>query len=792
LGAIGGFFVLGCLALWRGSRALAGLCCLLGLVFAGALDSRVHTPGPPPEIDASGREVVIVGGCVVEPPAISGERERFILELDRDARAEVTLYTKPGETLPALRYGQNLELDGKVRPPRNFGNPGAFDFRNYLARQDIYWTISAAAGSVRVLPGHCGNAFQKAVMDLRQAALARIEQLYRGDAYQSGMMQAILIGQSFQLQRVWTDQYRSTGTFHMIVISGTHVAVLAAFFLFMLRICLVPESLALFLTVLAAWLYALVTGFHAPCVRSAAGLTLFMIAGYFFRQRRIMNLVAAVALGFLLLDPEQLFEASFQLTFLAVGFLAAFAQPAIAATSGPLMAGLRDLADTGRDFRMHPRAAQFRIEVRLLAETLRAPLWVVAWPARVVLFVYEIVLISAVAQLGLALPMVIYFHRLGFSGLSANAFVVPLLGAVVPIGFLAVFTGWHWIARFGGLLLWLSQKVVWFHANLEPAWRIPTPPVWLAVALAAALVAAGLWRSRWGALAVALLLALLVWHPFPPDVHPGELELTAIDVGQGDSLLVLFPDGKRMLVDGGGIPAFGRIARSQMNIGEDVVAPYLWDRGFRSVDVVALSHAHEDHSGGLGALIADFRPREVWTGFTPDGPEWRAVHDKAVAVGARIMPLRAPSRFAFGGAAIEVLAPSADYLPADEPTNNDSLVMRVTFGQRSFFLSGDVERGIEQEMAYTNELRPTDVLKVAHHGSRTSSTEEFLGAVQPAFALISAGFENSYGHPHPTVVARLREHHAAVLRTDVDGMITVRTDGHRMNVETYSGLLRGK
>jgi competence protein ComEC len=291
---------------------------------------------------------------------------------------------------------------------------------------------------------------------------------------------------------------------------------------------------------------------------------------------------------------------------------------------------------------------------------------------------------------------------------------------------------------------------------------------------------------------VAVLLVLLVRHPFPPDVHPGELELTAIDVGQGDSLLVLFPDGKRMLVDGGGIPAFGRIARSQLDIGEDVVAPYLWDRGFRTVDVVALSHAHADHAGGLAALIADFHPREVWTGVTPDGPEWRAVHDKAVAVGARIMPLRAPGRFAFGGAAIEVLAPSANYLPADEPKNNDSLVMRVTFGQRSLFLSGDVERGIEQEMDYTNELRPTDVLKVAHHGSRTSSTEEFLSVVRPAFAVISAGFENSYGHPHPTVMGRLREHHAAILRTDVDGMITIRTDGQRIHVETHSGLLSQK
>ena len=337
---------------------LAGVCCLLGLFFAGALDSRVHAPGPPPQIDASGREVVILGGCVVEPPAVSGERERFVLELDRDARAQVTLYTKPGETLPALHYGQNIELDAKVRPPRNFGNPGAFDYRRFLARQDIYWTASAAAGSVRVLPGRCGNLFQKAVMDLRAAALARIERLYPGDAYQTGMMQAILIGQSFQLQKVWTEQYRSTGTFHALVISGTHVAVLAAFFLFVLRICFVPESVALFATVLAAWLYALVTGWQAPCVRSAAGLTLFMIAGYFYRERRIMNLLAAVALGFLLVDPDQLFDASFQLTFLAVGFLGAFAAPAIAATSGPLAAGLRDLGDSGRDLaRAAPRRA---------------------------------------------------------------------------------------------------------------------------------------------------------------------------------------------------------------------------------------------------------------------------------------------------------------------------------------------------------------------------------------------------------------------------------------------------
>src|SRR5262249_10593158 len=151
------------------------------------------------------------------------------------------------------------------------------------------------------------------------------------------------------------------------------------------------------------------------------------------------------------------------------GFLGAFAPPAIAATSGPLTSALSDLADTGRDLHLLPRAAQFRVEMRLLAKTLGA-----AWPivaiARVTFFVYEIVLTSAVVQLGLALPMVMYFHRVGFSGLSANAFVVPLMSVVVPVGFLAVFTNIGWIARIAGGLLWLSQKVVFFHAAHEPNW----------------------------------------------------------------------------------------------------------------------------------------------------------------------------------------------------------------------------------------------------------------------------------------------------------------------------------
>ena len=328
---------------------------------------------PAPQMDTKGA-LLILTGCVVEPSAISVDRDQFVLELEPGARVRVSLSIPEGRQPPVLRYGQRVEFDARVRPTHNFNNPGAFDYVHYLARQGIYWTASArATAPIKILPGRCGWRFMSAIYWLRTASLDRLERLYANQPYETGMMQAILIGETAKLDKVWTEEYRSTGTFHALVISGAHVAVLAAFLLFLLRICFVPPTPANLLTVLASWLYALVTGWQAPVVRSAAGFSLFMIGRLFYRESRIMNLLAAVAIGFLVLDPEQIFDASFQLSFLAVGFIAAFVVPLVERTSGPLAKGLADLGDGDRGLRLDPRAAQFRVEMRLLAETLQ--LW---------------------------------------------------------------------------------------------------------------------------------------------------------------------------------------------------------------------------------------------------------------------------------------------------------------------------------------------------------------------------------------------------------------------------------
>jgi competence protein ComEC len=767
----------------------------LALIFVGVLAEAWHRPGPPPEIDAGSREYVLVEGCVVEPSVFSEDREQFTVEIAPGARARVSLALSDDptiskdQTVQKLTYGQRVDLEARLRSPHNYNNPGSFDYATYLARQKIFWSAAMTRGTVaQVLPGYCGSRLMGMVFALRTAALDRLERLYAGDSYSTGMMQAILIGETSKLEKIWTENFRRTGTFHALVISGAHVTVLAGVLLFLLRLCSMAEIPALTVTAAAAWLYAMVSGLSAPVVRAAGGFSLYLAARFFYRRGRIMNLLAAVALAYILWDPGQMFDASFQLSFLSVAALGALAAPLLEATSAPLARGSHSIADLNQDPHLPPSVAQFRVELRLAAETLhywlrlpvRACAELLALGMRFLFFVFEMVLISTVIQIGLALPMAEYFHRVSFTGLTANLVIVPLMEAVVPIGFLAIFSSWHWVAAISGWMLHVSARVADWHANLEPPWRIPDPPFWLALGFAAALIALAalvghkVWRWLAGA-AVLALFTLLLWQPWPAAIEPHTLELTAIDVGQGDSLLVIFPQGQRMVVDGGGLLQFGRVRKSNLDTGEDVVSPYLWSRDIRRIDILVMTHSHQDHAGGIAAIMNNFRPREFWVGANADP----ALLEQAARLHIRVIPMRASPPFAFSGAQMEVRSPPADY---DAPSvgNNDSLAFRIVYGARSFLLTGDMESPMEQRILVDGRAGHSDVLKVGHHGSKTSTTEPFLDAVNPSIAIISAGFENSFGHPHRDVLGRLKSNHTAILRTDLDGLVTTRTDGRRI------------
>ena len=773
------------LALWLRRRKSAALLLLaLGCLMAGAaLPARWTRPPLPSNLDrilcaASGeRRRVTLTGLIAGPPLSGPAGTRFMLavgEVERDgyrraARGSLRVYV--GEETPALRAGDRLRVLARVRPPRRYRNPGSPDRPRALARKGIRRVASVARAEEIVLLGSRSGSRTMIARARRRMADA----LRREAPREAPVLAALLIGDRSRIPPPVRDAFARAGTAHILVVSGLHIA-MVALMTGALLIGLLGRSDRLLSDgaarrfgivggTVAAWVYAFIAGGAEPALRAALMGTAIAVAAIAGRRGNGWNGLFLAGAFLVLMDPERVFDPGVQLSFTSVaGLLWCWGGGARGAKADPSRRG------RGGD----------RLTSLLLAA------------ARRVGGLFLITISATMATLPIQASL---FGRVSLVAPLGNLVVVPLLGSVaVPCLLIS------------GALLTLSERVAGLFIRIAAAalrgavawvrwlseWdgavvAVPPPSafetlIWFALFLALPPLirrrpVGFLTRRRAMGLAALGLIALAgdavlwTWRLRPPP----SLRIRVLDVGQGDATLIETPEGERILVDAG--PAFSLPGGGRFDAGERVVAPALRALRIRRLDVLVVSHPDADHAGGAPAILKGFRVGEVWF---PAGGERaggiRAVITIAGRLGVPVVPLaRGGAARVRGNTRIEILGP-----PASRPGlgwNDRSLVLRfVTPGLR-VLLPGDIEAAGEAALLGGGRNLQSEILKVPHHGSDTSSSRRFLAAVRPRLAIISAGRGNRFGFPAAATLDRLAAVGARVLRTDLQGAITVTGEG---------------
>jgi competence protein ComEC len=717
---------------------------------------------------------------------------------------------------PDVHAGDEVVVVAEAKLPPVFRDDGAFDRREYLAQQGVDLVATLRAPKLMKWVAASPTTGATFLARARRGLRDEIDTLFVATPDADGVLRAMLLGDRSFVDRAESTDFQKTGVFHVLVVAGLHVGALAVFLFWVGRkVRLAPFWTALTtLTVLLA--YVAVVEQRPPVIRAALMTAIVVIGALFFRWLDLLNSAGLAALTLLIAKPLAIRDSSFQLTFLAIGCIAGLAAPWLEKTVQPYVKALRKWRDVTRDAAHEPRAAQFRIDLRAAARWVSARVPVrlgaafgeaLARGIGVSLRLWELLVITLALQIGMLPLMARDFHRVTLSAPLVNLAAVPVTGIVVPLGFLTL--GCGLILPAAGKILampltWVTMLLVhlvrWFAQFPGWSYRIPGPPAWLILAFLTAgvtlaiaarvLNASRRWIARAaGAVLLASALCIAIF-PFAPRWSKGKLELTVLDVGQGDSLFVVSPHGRTLLIDGGG--AFGGFTGHELHNGidpgEEAVSPYLWSRGFQKLDVVALTHAHQDHIGGLAAILENFSVGRLWIGREVESPALANLEKLARERKIPVVHELRGNKVSWDGVEVQFLWPE---VPLNEigpaPKNNDSLVLRLKYGERTLLLPGDAEKQAESTMLDENNeaVLHADVLKVGHHGSKNSTMPVFLAAVRPRIAVISAGEDNPYGHPNPELLERLETAGVRTLRTDRDGAVHVVTDGNQLEISCF-------
>lgn len=701
------------------------------------------------------------------------------------AVGQVQLLSEPSQTVSAkflirfqelipLRYGKHIILTGVLRQPNTRRNPGGFDYRAYLARQNVSGVIYHQ-GLFRIEDKQSGFLPLRWIEALRLQTERIIDAAYlmletpptRTDSLHAQLLKGILLGKRGDVPSETLDIFRNSGTFHVLAVSGLHVGLVAMFCYFGLSAFRIPKKLLSLLTIVVVLIYACLVGFRPSVFRATLMATLYLFATIIDREADIYNMLGVAALVLLLLNPMQLWDVGFQLSFVAVASIVYF----VPKMEKPLQSlWSSDKSDDGNT---------------LLKFKNTAIKWLVLS-----------YLVTFAAQLGTGPLIAFHFYRAYPLGIIVGPFAVGLVSLIVGLGMASVCVGFIWIplakllALVNHMIIFIFLKLIGIFGQEWSVMKVVPPTFGLIVVYIAICLGITHWRYVYKQWKVASLIGLSVMAMWIWDSAFHEkgrlLEVVMLDVGQGDAAIVKFPDKRTMLIDGGIQHSYydeKREREVEYDVGERIIEPYLDAHGIRKLDLVILTHPDIDHGGGLTYILQNFKVKHLLG--IPDRKLDSQIHQRLRSI-AKTQDI--PYSFPYTGeikltptATLNLLHPidtaSIDLMDTDK--NNDSLVLKLSYGEVDILFTGDIEAKAETRLVASRQDLRSEIIKVPHHGSRTSSSTMFIDAVQPRYAIFSLGQRNRFQFPHTEVVARYRERNCVQLRTDQLGAITLKTDGVR-------------